>query len=456
MAKNKTEYVCSSCGYVSSTWYGRCPSCKEFNTLEEIKIAPVKNERASSLSLKGGQTPQPICEITPDEDERFESGISELDRVLGGGFVKGSVVLVAGEPGIGKSTLLLQACANLCKSGTVLYVSGEESKAQIKMRASRLGINTDKLYLYCENGVAGVLDTCERLSPRIVVIDSIQTAYDPQVQSAAGSITQVKEATMAYMNYAKSTGTTIVIVSHVNKEGSVAGPKTMEHMVDAVLNFEGDSHIAYRVLRAAKNRFGSTNELGMFEMTSKGLREIENPSAALLEGRPKDASGSCVIASLEGTRPILAEVQGLVTKSAFGAPRRTSSGLDYSRAVLILAILEKRVGFKLGIYDAYINVVGGMSIDEPAADLPVALSVASSYLEKPIPPTLAAFGELGLSGEVRAVQGAGQRIAEAKRLGFQKIILPKSCARALEAKEKEGIDLVFVSSLKEAIKASLE
>ena len=454
MAKNKTEYVCSECGYTSSTWYGRCPSCKQYNTLEEISVAPLKNERKSPAAV-GVAEPVALRDISVDSDERTKCGIKELDRVLGGGFVKGSVILVAGEPGIGKSTLLLQACGELCKKGKVLYVSGEESKAQIKMRASRLGINTDSLLVFCESSVSAVLKAAEKLAPSFVVIDSIQTAYSDDIQSGAGSISQVKEATMIYMNFAKSTGTTVIIVSHVNKEGSVAGPKTMEHMVDAVLNFEGDRQISYRVLRAAKNRFGSTNELGMFEMTGQGLKEIENPSAALLEGRPLHAAGSCVIASLEGTRPILAEVQGLVTKSSFSVPRRTSSGLDYGRAVLLLAILEKRVGFRLGVYDAYINVIGGMDVNEPAADLPAALAIASSYLEKEIAPDLAAFGEVGLSGEIRAVFGAGQRIAEAKRLGFKKCILPKSCSSVLDSKDKEGIELVFVSTLKEAINACL-
>ena len=448
--KNKTEYVCSECGYTSSTWYGKCPSCKKFNTLQEFKITPAK--KSESLRAFSSADPVSLKDITFDSEERISCGISEFDRVLGGGFVKGSLVLVAGEPGIGKSTLLIQACKNMCELGKVLYVSGEESKTQLKMRASRLGIDSKDLFILCENNVETVIEAADKLLPTLIIVDSIQTAYREDIQSGAGSISQVKEATLSYMQYAKSTGSTIVIVSHVNKEGSVAGPKTMEHMVDAVLNFEGDKHIAYRVLRAAKNRFGSTNEIGMFEMTGEGLIEVDNPSAALLAGRPKDASGSCVVASLEGTRPILAEVQGLVSKSVYGSPRRTSSGIDYSRAVLILAILEKRVGFKLGVYDAYINVVGGMSIDEPAVDLPTALAIASSYLEKPIPPTLAAFGELGLSGEVRAVNGAVHRVAELKRLGFEKCILPKTCLKDL--KNFDGIEIIPVSNLKEAIKLS--
>ena len=449
-SKNKIEYVCSDCGYTSASWYGRCPSCKQYNTMQEFKTAPLK--RSEIKPHTANVTAVPLSSITFDEDERICCGISELDRVLGGGFVKGSLVLVAGEPGIGKSTLLLQACRDLCRDGVVLYVSGEESKTQLKMRASRLGITSSSLYIFCENNVDAVLRAAEEISPSLIIVDSIQTAYINDVQSGAGSITQVKESTLSYMQFAKNTGTTVVIVSHVNKDGNVAGPKTMEHMVDAVLNFEGDRHIAYRVLRAAKNRFGSTNEIGMFEMTGEGLVEVVNPSAALLAGRPKDASGSCVAASLEGTRPILAEVQGLVSKSVYGSPRRTASGIDYSRAVLILAILEKRVGFKLGVYDAYINIVGGMYIDEPAADLPVALAIASSYLEKPIPQSLAAFGELGLSGEVRAVNGAVHRIAELKRLGFTKVILPKTCMKDL--KGCNDIELIPVSTLREAIKAS--
>jgi len=449
--KNKTEYVCTECGYSSSSWYGKCPSCKQFNTMEEIKVAPLrKGETIKTVSAEAVT----LKDINDRVEHRISCGIGEFDRVLGGGFVKGSLVLVAGEPGIGKSTLLLQSCKEMCKQGIVLYVSGEESASQLKMRANRLGIDSEKLYILCENSVEAVVDTADKLSPLFVIIDSIQTAYTESVQSGAGSIAQVKESTLTYMNYAKATGTTMVIVSHVNKEGNVAGPKTMEHMVDAVLNFEGDRHIAYRVLRAAKNRFGSTNEIGMFEMTGEGLLQVENPSEALLAGRPEDASGSCVVASLEGTRPILAEVQGLVSKSVYGSPRRTSSGIDYSRAVLILAILEKRVGFKLGTYDAYINIVGGVSIDEPALDLPVALAVASSYLEKGISPKVAAFGELGLSGEVRACQGAANRVAELQRLGFEKCILPKTCMRDL--KNISGIELIPVSGIKEAIKASFE
>ncbi len=451
-AKNKTEYLCSECGYTSSSWYGRCPSCKQYNTMSEFKTAPVKKSEIKSHATSSAAVP--LSEITFDDDDRISCGISELDRVLGGGFVKGSLVLVAGEPGIGKSTLLLQACKQLCENGVVLYVSGEESRTQLKMRASRLGITSSSLYILCENNVEAVIESAEKISPALIVVDSIQTAYINDIQSGAGSISQVKESTLNYMQFAKNTGTTIVIVSHVNKDGNVAGPKTMEHMVDAVLNFEGDRHIAYRMLRAAKNRFGSTNEIGMFEMTGEGLTEVINPSAALLAGRPKDASGSCVAASLEGTRPILAEVQGLVSKSVYGSPRRTASGIDYSRAVLILAILEKRVGFKLGVYDAYINVVGGMYIDEPAIDLPAALAIASSYLEKPIPQSLAAFGELGLSGEVRAVNGAIHRIAELKRLGFKKCILPKTCMKDL--KKVDDIELIPVSTLREAIKASFD
>ena len=448
--KNKTEYVCSECGYTTSTWYGKCPSCKQFNTLQEFKVTPAKKNditRAGSYS-----TPVALNKISFNSEERISCGISELDRVLGGGLVKGSLVLVAGEPGIGKSTLLLQACKNMCHVGKVLYVSGEESETQLKMRASRLSIDSDDLYILCENNVETVIEAADNLSPALVIVDSIQTAYRDDIQSGAGSISQVKEATLTYMQYAKATGTTIVIVSHVNKEGSVAGPKTMEHMVDAVLSFEGDRHVAYRVLRATKNRFGSTNEIGMFEMTGEGLKEVDNPSVALLSGRPKDASGSCVVASLEGTRPILAEVQGLVSKSVYGSPRRTASGIDYSRAVLILAILEKRVGFKLGVYDAYINVVGGMTIEEPAVDLPVALAIASSYLDKSISPTLASFGELGLSGEVRGVNGAAHRLSELKRLGFDKCIIPRICLKDL--KNCDGIELIPVSNLKEAIKLS--
>lgn len=458
MAKAKTEYVCSSCGYDSPKWFGKCPSCGSWNTMEEMLLREDKAPARSSAAIPGctgkGNTPVPLKDISITQDARFSTGISELDRVLGGGMVKGSLVLVSGAPGIGKSTLLLQACRHLCREQTVLYVTGEESLAQIKLRAQRLQVAEEHLLICSETEVDSILLSAAQLKPAVLIVDSIQTMYHPQLQSAPGSVTQVRECTMQLLQFSKSNGVSVILVGHVNKDGGIAGPKVLEHMVDAVLSFEGDRHASYRLLRTTKNRYGSTNEIGMFEMTDRGLEEIQNPSAALLEGRPKDASGSCVVATLEGTRPILAEVQGLVTKSAYGAARRTAAGIDYNRAVLLLAILEKRAGMLLGAYDTYVNVVGGMELDEPAADLAVLLAIASSYLERSISPTLAAFGEVGLSGEVRAVTGAAQRVAELQRLGFTACILPEANCLGLEG--KTALRLIPVRDIKQAIRDCFE
>ena len=455
MAKTKTAYVCTECGYDSPKWYGKCPSCGSWNTMAEELIREEKQgKQLNILTPGGGNRPVRLREIAGTEDARFSTGIGELDRVLGGGMVKGSLVLVSGAPGIGKSTLLLQACKFLCENSCVLYVTGEESLSQIKMRADRLGIDGDNLLICAETQIDQILLSAMQMKPAVMIVDSIQTMLNTELQSAPGSITQVRECTMQLLQFAKSNTVSVILVGHVNKDGGIAGPKVLEHMVDAVLNFEGDRHASYRLLRATKNRFGSTNEIGMFEMTHLGLDEVQNPSAALLSGRPENAHGSCVVATLEGTRPILAEIQGLVTKSAYGSARRTAAGIDYNRAVLLLAILEKRAGMLLGAYDTYINVVGGMDLDEPAVDLAVLLAIASSYLERSIPQDLAAFGEVGLSGEVRAVTGAAQRIAELKRLGFRICILPEDNMTGL--RQFEGIRLIPVKDVQSAIRQCFE
>lgn len=455
MAKTKTAYVCTECGYDSPKWYGKCPSCGSWNTMAEELIREEKQgKQLNILTPGGGNRPVRLREIAGTEDARFSTGIGELDRVLGGGMVKGSLVLVSGAPGIGKSTLLLQACKSLCENSCVLYVTGEESLSQIKMRADRLGIDGDNLLICAETQIDQILLSAMQMKPAVMIVDSIQTMLNTELQSAPGSITQVRECTMQLLQFAKTNTVSVILVGHVNKDGGIAGPKVLEHMVDAVLNFEGDRHASYRLLRATKNRFGSTNEIGMFEMTNLGLDEVQNPSAALLSGRPENAHGSCVVATLEGTRPILAEIQGLVTKSAYGSARRTAAGIDYNRAVLLLAILEKRAGMLLGAYDTYINVVGGMDLDEPAVDLAVLLAIASSYLERSIPQDLAAFGEVGLSGEVRAVTGAAQRIAELKRLGFRICILPEDNMTGL--RQIEGIRLIPVKDVQSAIRQCFE
>lgn len=450
MAKGKkTVYFCQNCGYESAKWMGQCPGCREWNTFVEEAVSPLSS---SKTAKKSGEIRKPlgISEIDLTEDERKSSKMGELDRVLGGGIVKGSLVLVGGDPGIGKSTLLLQMCRHLADRGTeVLYISGEESLRQIKMRALRIGTFCDHLKLLCETNLANIRELIERNQPEAVVIDSIQTMYDEEISSAPGSVSQVRESTSVLMQLAKGLGVTIFIVGHVTKEGNVAGPRVLEHMVDTVLYFEGDRHASYRILRAVKNRFGSTNEIGVFEMRNEGLVEVRNPSQFLLEGKPEDSSGSVVACSMEGTRPILIEIQALVCPSNFGIPRRTAAGTDFNRVNLLMAVLEKRVGLHLSTCDAYINIAGGIKMNEPAIDLGICLAVASSYRDLVIDDHLMAFGEIGLSGEVRAVSMAEQRVQEAKKLGFQRVMLPKVCQKSTE--NIQGIEKVYVNTVKEAI-----
>ncbi len=452
--KKKTVFVCTECGYDSPKWQGKCPSCGAWNTMVEEIVRSESGRASTRADGAKDAVPTPLTSISQDEEERVATGIGELDRVLGGGLVKGSLVLISGEPGIGKSTLLLQACRNLCARGRVLYVTGEESLRQIRMRASRLGIERDELYVLAETDLDKIMLQIEKLHPTCIVVDSIQTMLSSDMSSAPGSVGQVRECAMRMMQFAKVSGVPVMLVGHINKDGNIAGPKVLEHMVDTVLAFEGERHNAYRMLRASKNRFGSTNEIGLFEMTGDGLIDVPNPSAALLSGRPENASGSCVVATIEGSRPLLSEIQGLVTKSAYGSARRTSAGIDYNRAVLLLAILEKRAGLMLGAFDAYINVVGGLTLDEPAVDLGAMLAIVSSYLDRPIRHDLAVFGEVGLSGELRAVSGASQRVSELARLGFRACILPASNMDGLKC--PSGLQLLPVRDIREAIRVCFE
>ena len=455
--KAKTLFYCTECGNETAKWAGQCPACKAWNTLVERPAEPKKKSAAASASgggLRAGRgRPRPMGEVETTQELRFATGMSELDRVLGGGAVKGSLVLVGGAPGIGKSTLMLQICDNLCRFAKVLYVSGEESERQIKLRAERLQVRGEGLSLLSETNLENVVDAVHAVSPDVLIVDSIQTLYHGDVTAAPGSISQVKECTMALMQLAKGEGLTIFVIGHVNKEGSIAGPKVLEHMVDCVLYFEGERHMAYRILRAAKNRFGATNEIGVFEMEDGGLAEVPNPSEAMLAGRPENAPGTCVACVMEGVRPVLAEVQALVVPSAFGNPRRMSNGFDYNRAVLLLAVLEKRGGLLLGSCDAYLNVIGGLSLDEPAADLAAILAMASSFRDRPVPADLTAIGEVGLTGELRSVSALGQRLSEVRRLGFTKCLIPKRTQGKLAV--PEGLELIRVGNIREALAALL-
>lgn len=456
MAKAKSIFVCNKCSYQTPKWVGKCPECGNWNCFDEqvtvaqaavssAKVSIAKNSTNIANIIK-------IGEIDTKSEIRFHTGISELDRVLGGGIVKGSLILLGGDPGIGKSTLLLQICEYLGKSQSILYVSGEESIRQLKLRANRLGVNSENLYILASTDVEVIGNTILQKKPDIVMIDSIQTMCINGITSSPGSITQVRESTNAFMRIAKSEDIPIFIVGHVNKDGAIAGPKVLEHIVDAVLYFEGDRNLTYRILRAVKNRYGSTNEIGVFEMGNDGLNEVSNPSLMMLSGRPSNVSGSCVACIMEGTRPILAEVQALVTKTGFGTPRRTATGFDYNRMNLLLAVLEKRAGYYFGSLDVYINVVGGLRLDEPAADLSIALSLVSSLKDKAIDDDVIAFGEIGLGGEVRNVTGIVDRIKEASRLGFTRAIIPKNALSQIENQKINNIEILPISNIRDAFK----
>ena len=448
----KTVFFCRECGYESVKWMGQCPACRNWNTFTEEKM--VTKRTASGPKTGGGRAvPRRITEVEAETDKRTGTGISELDRVLGGGIVRGSMILIGGDPGIGKSTLLLQMCRNLSKEGRrVLYISGEESMQQIRMRADRIGSMNDSLLLLTETSLGDIREVISAEKPEICIIDSIQTMYSEEITSAPGSVSQVREATAILLQLAKSLGITIFIVGHVTKDGAVAGPRVLEHMVDTVLYFEGDRHAAYRILRAGKNRFGSTNEIGVFEMRDTGLEEVSNPSEYMLSGKPEHATGSVVACSMEGTRPVLIEIQALVVHSSFGIPRRTAVGTDFNRVNLLIAVLERRCRINLGESDAYVNIAGGIRMTEPAVDLGIALALVSAHKDIPVQDDVLVFGEIGLSGELRAVSGAEQRVMEAKKLGFRKVILPSANMKPL--KKISGIELQPVSTLAEAIRAA--
>lgn len=455
--KAKAVYFCTQCGNEFPKWYGQCPMCKEWNTISEQPTETKKKSGAAAASAGARRTgisrPRSIAEVETTHELRFETGMSELDRVLGGGAVKGSLVLVGGAPGIGKSTLMLQICDNLCRFAKVLYVSGEESERQIKLRAERLHVRGEGLYLLSETNLEDVIESVNELQPDILIVDSIQTLYNGDLTTAPGSVGQVKDCTMALMQLAKGQGITVFVIGHVNKEGSIAGPKVLEHMVDCVLYFEGEQNLAYRILRAAKNRFGATNEIGVFEMADTGLDQVPNPSEMLLSGRPEDTPGTCVTCVMEGVRPVLAEVQALLTPTSFNVPRRSSNGFDFNRANMLLAVLEKRGGLLVNSCDAYINVIGGLNLDEPAADLAMVMALSSSFRDKSVPNDLVAIGEVGLTGELRAVNGLGQRLSEVRRIGFTKCLIP--ARNSGKVAEPEGLQLIRVKNIREALAAIL-
>lgn len=454
MAKStNTAFFCTECGYESAKWMGQCPGCKSWNTfVEEPKDKSSKNRKTGNSNILGVKNNEPVqmARVSLEETERISTDMPELDRVLGGGIVPGSLTLVGGDPGIGKSTLLLQVCKNLADKGLkILYVSGEESLKQIKIRGDRIGQFNDNLLLLCETNLQSISEQIKKLSPTVVIIDSIQTMYNEEVGAAPGSVSQVRESTGILLQLAKGLCVSVFVVGHVTKEGTVAGPRVLEHMVDAVLYFEGDRHASYRILRGVKNRFGSTNEIGVFEMQKDGLKEVANPSEFMLDGRPENASGSAVSCSMEGTRPLLLEIQALVCRSNFGNPRRQANGTDFNRVNLLMAVLEKRVGLQLGDCDAYVNLAGGIKISEPAIDLAVVIAIASSYKNRAVPDKMVFVGEIGLSGEVRSVSMIENRVQEAKKLGFTTCVVPAGCRERV--KDIQGIKVISVANVIEAI-----
>lgn len=446
--KNSTVFFCQECGHESSKWMGQCPACKKWNTFVEEKVSVTGGSKITPF--REAAKPVEIGSISMQEEERMHTGIAELDRVLGGGIMPGSLTLVGGDPGIGKSTLLLQMCRLLANAGRqVLYISGEESLKQIKLRAIRIGEFQDTMFLLCETNLSVVEETIRHTKPEVVIVDSIQTMYQEAVTSTPGSVSQVREATNVFLQLAKGLGISIFIVGHVTKEGTVAGPRVLEHMVDTVLYFEGDRYASYRILRGVKNRFGSTNEIGVFEMRREGLIEVENPSEYMLSGKPIGASGSVVVCSVEGTRPILIEIQALVCRTNFGIPRRQTTGTDFNRVNLLMAVLEKRLGLQIGDFDAYVNIAGGMKINEPAIDLGLILAIVSSFKNRPVDEKMIVFGEVGLSGEVRAVTMAQQRVQEARKLGYETVVLPRVNLEGMDP--VDGIKVIGVGGIGEAI-----